>query len=108
MIPRGSCATTRPYVSPPTDLSTLREPQRVTVRLPKRLDWGPGRSYQLEMPRQRRAMYEVVLQEAATTEDLEEYLDARLLSADWPMLKPPPRVRAEWEQQLPYFPAPTN
>ena len=101
MNAQNGYATTRHYAPPPTDLSTLRGPQRVTDRLPKRLDWGPGRSYQLAMPRQRRAMYEVVLQEAATTQDLEDYLDGQLLSAAWPMLRLRPRVRAAWEEQLP-------
>lgn len=71
------------------------------VRLPRHLDWGPGRSYQLDVPRQRRAMYEVVLQEAETTEDLEEYVNGQLLSVDWPTLRLPPRVRAAWEERLP-------
>lgn len=97
----SSYATTRPYAPPPADLEMLRGPQHGTVRLPKRLDWGPGRSYQLDVPRQRRAMYEVVLQEAATTEDLKEYLDGQLLCADWKMLRLPPRVRTAWEQRLP-------
>lgn len=97
----SSYATTRPYAPPPADLEMLRGPQHGAVRLPKRLDWGPGRSYQLDVPRQRRAMYEVVLQEAATTEDLKEYLDGQLLCADWTMLRLPPRVRTAWEQRLP-------
>lgn len=46
-------------------------------------------------------MYEVVLQEAATTEDLAEYINGQLLSTDWAMLRLPPRVRAAWEEQLP-------
>lgn len=101
MNARSSYASTRPIAPPPSSLSTLRGPRNGVVRLPKRLDWGPGRSYQLDVPRQRRAMYEVVLQEAATTEDLEEYVNGQLLRADWAMLRLPPRVRAAWEERLP-------
>ncbi len=71
------------------------------VRLPKHLDWGPGRAYQVDDARQRRALYEVVLQEAGSAIELEKYVNGQLLSHDWKQLRLPPRVRALWEQQLP-------
>lgn len=91
----------RPYSSPPADLSMLRGKRSGVVRLPKHLDWGPGRAYQVDDARQRRALYEVVLQEADSPAELEKYVNGQLLSLDWALLRLPPRVRALWEQQFP-------
>ena len=94
-------ASNRPYASPPSDLSSLRGKRSGVVRLPKHLDWGPGRSYQVEDTRQRRALDEVVLQEAGSPAELVKYVNGHLLSHDWEHLRLPSRVRALWEQRFP-------
>lgn len=95
-------ATTRPYGAPPTDITALRGGRSGQVHLPKHLDWSPGRTYDLDDTRQRRALYEVLLQEAST-QDFETYLNAELLASDWVHLRLPPRVRAAWEDQFPFL-----
>lgn len=93
--------TLRPYASPPSDLASLKGTRVGVVRLPKRLDWGPPHHYDVAVARERRAMYEVVLQEAATTAEVEKFVNGDLLAADWQELRLPARVRTRWEAQLP-------
>lgn len=95
-------ATTRPYGAPPTDFTALRGKRSGQVHLPKHLDWSPGRAYRLDDTRQRRALYEVLLQEGSTQE-FETYLNAELLASDWAHLRLPPKVRAAWEDQFPFL-----
>jgi hypothetical protein len=46
-------------------------------------------------------MYEVALQEATTTAELEQFVNGDLLVADWRELRLPSRVRTRWEERLP-------
>lgn len=97
----GRYRSMKPYAPPPSDMATLRGKASGTIRLPRHLDWSPGRFYDLENARQRRALNEVVLQEAASTAEVEEYVNAQLLTLDWPSLRLPPRLCIAWERQLP-------
>lgn len=94
-------AAHRPYAAPPANLAALTGPMRGKLQLPKRLDWGPPHTYDVAVAQQRRAMYEVVLQEAATTSDVEQFVNGDLLAMDWNELRLPRRVRTAWEQRLP-------
>jgi len=82
-----------------TDLADLRGPVAGTVELPLWLFWQPDRTFRLEDPAMLRWMYENVLREAATPEDLTSYLDGGTLVAVWPDLFLPKGVRQAWEDQ---------
>lgn len=85
-----------------TDLAALRGPVSGTVRLPLWLYWsGPSPAFDLGEPYLRRWLYEIVLREAASSEDLTSYLDGGTLTALWPELYLPRGVRQAWEELHP-------
>jgi hypothetical protein len=85
-----------------TDLASLHGPDRGTVVLPLRLYWSPsGRRWNLSHRDIVRAMYETVLQEAVSAEELTSYLNADLLIAVWPEMFLPKGVRRAWEEHHP-------
>lgn len=90
----------RPYVVPAT-LEELTGPSRGVISLPRHLDWGPKRSYDLEQIADARLMYMRVIRESATPDDLRRFLNTALLRRLWPELVLPPRVRALWLGRFP-------
>jgi hypothetical protein len=85
-----------------TDLADLRGPVTGKVRLPLWLYWGgPSPEFHLGEPYLRRWLYEIVLREAASAEDLTTYLDGGLLIALWPELYLPKGVRQAWQELHP-------
>ena len=91
----------RPYAVP-EQLEELAGPAGGTVRLPKHLDWsGARRTYHLENPTERNVLYERVIREALTAEDLRRYLNADVLARVWRQLYLPTRVREAWERRFP-------
>ncbi len=74
-----------------------RRDDRVAVTI----DWGPKRSYDMASDADRRVAYELVLQEAATTEQVSKYVNGHALAQVWRRLWLPRRVRAVWEERLP-------
>jgi hypothetical protein len=85
-----------------TDLASLRGPSAGTVVLPGRLFWSPaGRRWDLDDPEMVLAMYEAVLQEAVSAEELTGYLDAGKLITAWRDLFLPKGVRQAWEEHHP-------
>jgi hypothetical protein len=81
-------------------LADLQGPTHSTVELPIWLFWYPDRTFDLDEPGMLRWMYQVVLREASSTEDL-AYLNGDLLIALWPDLFLPKGVRQAWEDQHP-------
>jgi transcriptional regulator with XRE-family HTH domain len=82
------------------DLADLRGPVTGTVGLPLWLFWSqPGHTFDLADPEMRRWMYEIVLREAGSLDDLTTYLDRDTLIALWPRLYLPKGVRQAWEDQ---------
>ncbi len=91
----------RPYAVPDR-LEALAGPLDGTVTLPSHLDWsGAQRTYRLEDPAERNVLYERVIREALTVEDLARYLDAGVLARIWGQLYLPDRVREAWERRFP-------
>jgi hypothetical protein len=85
-----------------SDLGSLRGPQHGTVELPLWLYWsGPSPAFDLDHPALRRWLYEIVLREASSPEDLANYLDRDTLIALWPELYLHKSVRLAWEEQHP-------
>ena len=84
------------------DLASLRGPSHGTVTLPLCLYWsGPSPVFDLDDPFMARWLYQIVLREAASPEDLTTYLSAGLLITLWPELHLPRGVRHAWEELHP-------
>jgi hypothetical protein len=90
----------KPYVVADR-LDDLGGPTRGTVTLPRHLDWSGDASYDLEKPARLASMYRTVLNEAGSTDDLINWIDARMLMQLWPTLWLPPQVRRLWESRFP-------
>ena len=85
-----------------TDLANLRGPVRGAVTLPLWLYWsGPSPAFDLDEPFMRRWLYQIVLREAASAQDLTTYLDGGTLIELWPELYLPRGVRQAWEELHP-------
>lgn len=81
------------------DLADLRGPAHGIVKLPLWLYWSsPDRAFDLDEPFMRRWLYQIVLREASSPEDLTAYLDRNTLVALWPELHLPAGVRQAWEE----------
>lgn len=99
--PRGSrYADQRPYVVCER-LDDLRGPVTGQVVLSRRLDWSGRACYDLDNPRRLASMYETVLREATSSEDLQLWLDESTLLRLWAGLVLPPQVRLSWEAKHP-------
>ena len=83
-----------------TSLADLKGPTVGTVELPIWLFWYPDRTFDLGEPGMLPWMYQVVLREASSTEDL-AYLNGDMLIALWPELYLPKGVRQAWEDRHP-------
>jgi hypothetical protein len=83
------------------DLSGLHGPTGGVVELPHRLFWQPDRRVNLDNPAVLAWMYETVLREAVTDEELCMWLDEATLLRLWDDLFLPWGVRAAWEQRHP-------
>lgn len=93
-------AEARLYVVPES-LEELAGPTEGLVRLPRYLDWGPAYEYELADAADLAVMYERILREARSREDLEAYLDDGTLRRLWGQLVLPAPVRALWECRFP-------
>jgi hypothetical protein len=91
----------RPYPDPPGRLADLMGPTAGLVELPVTIDWGPNRTYDLELDADRRVVYERVLREAASTDEVSRYVNGRALVEVWSRLWLPQRVRRLWEDRFP-------
>jgi hypothetical protein len=82
-------------------LEELSGPTSGSVSLPRRLDWGPPRVFDLDDRGDVAVMYETVLREARSAEDLRAYLDGANLCSLWSALVLPVQVRVLWESRFP-------
>jgi hypothetical protein len=90
----------RPYAVAES-LDRLHGPVSGTVHLPAHLDWSGRAEYDLDAPGRIVDLYRAVLNEAASPQDLYEYLDARTLRRLWAMLWLPVQLRGAWERKFP-------
>src|ERR1017187_9449257 len=81
-------------------LADLQGPTQGMAELPIWLFWYPDRTFDLDEPGMLPWLYQIVLREACSTEDL-AYLNGDLLIALWPELYLPRGVRQAWEDQHP-------
>jgi hypothetical protein len=91
----------RPYPDPPARLTDLTGPTQGTIDLPVTIDWGPKRTYNMAIDADRRVVYELVLQEAGSTEEVSQYVNGQVLAKVWAQLWLPRRIRNTWEERLP-------
>lgn len=90
----------RPYAVAES-LDLLHGPESGTVRLPAHLDWSGYAEYDLDAPGRIVDLYRAVLIEAASPQDLYEFLDAGMLRRLWALLWLPAQLRRAWEQRFP-------
>jgi len=83
------------------DLAELHGPTSGMVELPHRLFWQPDRHVNLDRPALLSWMYETVLREATTVEELRTWLDGPTLVRLWNDLFVPRGVRLAWEERHP-------
>ena len=91
----------RPYPDPPARLADLTGPTAGSIELPITIDWGPKRIYDMGRDADRRIVYERVLREAATTEEVARFVNGAILVTVWPRLFLPRRVLQLWEERFP-------
>jgi hypothetical protein len=85
-----------------SSLADLRGPIRGTIKLPIWLYWsGRDRTFDLEDREMRRWLYQIVLREASSLDDLVTYVDGGTLIAIWPELCLPKGVWQAWEERHP-------
>jgi hypothetical protein len=83
------------------DFERLTAPVTGTVTLPVVLDWTPKKNYDRANPRERKRLYELVLAEAHSEEDIERHINGEALQEVWDELHIPRRVRYAWESVHP-------
>ena len=94
----------KPYVVADS-LDELRGPTAGAVRLPRHLDWSGSPDYSLDNAAQLTSMYETVLNEAASVDDLRVWINGSRLVRLWPTLWLPAALRLAWEQRFPQLAA---
>jgi hypothetical protein len=90
----------RPWTVPGS-LDELSGPTHGVVELPIHLDWSEQRRYDLDRPAELGLMYEVVIRESMSVEDLARYLDRDTLRTVWRRIFLPRTVRRLWEERFP-------
>jgi hypothetical protein len=99
--PSGSRYADQRHYAVPARLTDLRGPRAGMVTLDRSLDWSGDARYDLDDAGDLQLMYQTVLSQAATAEDLGRWLDGHLLRRMWPDLWLPDRVRALWKSRFP-------
>jgi hypothetical protein len=82
-------------------LEDLHGPIHGEVALDRHLDWSPDPGYDLDDPGDLQLLYQTVLNEATTRDDLNRWLNADTLMRLWPILWVPARVRLLWQSRFP-------
>ncbi|MEU0811374.1 hypothetical protein [Streptomyces sp. NPDC005970] len=93
-------AAAKPYVLLES-LAELDGPTTGGVTLPRHIDWGPHYIYDLADEADIRLMYERVIREAQTRDDLNAYLNATWLRQVWCDLFLPVAVKTAWGIRFP-------
>jgi len=83
------------------DLAALRGPVSGRWQLPLHLDASARAVYDFADPDEREEAYQLVLLEASSPADLEQWLDGTELLRMWPDLYLPRVVRAAWQTEQP-------
>ena len=100
VAPPGSRYVDQRHYVVAANLDDLRGPISGTVTLDHRLDWSGDSTYDLDDPGDLQVMYQTVLNQAATVDDLCRWLDGATLRRVWPELWLPARIRALWQARF--------
>ncbi|MFF0343561.1 hypothetical protein [Kribbella sp. NPDC004875] len=98
--PGDTYASMIPYMVP-RSLDQLQGPAAGVIDLPTRLDWGPNPRYDLAKIDEATTLYNKVISEASTVDDLAEFLNREMLVALWPRLRLPRHCADLWNQAFP-------
>jgi hypothetical protein len=104
--PSGSRYADQRHYAVSAKLTDLRGPRGGAVTLDRSLDWSGDGTYDLDDAGDLQLMYQAVLNQAATADDLSRWLDGDLLRRLWSSLWLPARLRALWESRFPDLVAP--
>jgi hypothetical protein len=99
--PPGSRYTDQRHYVVASRLADMRGPVGGTVVLDRWLDWSGDSTYDLDDPADLQLMYQTVLNQAATVDDLCRWLDGETVRRLWPHLWLPARLRALWQARIP-------
>ena len=105
---RGSRYTDQRHYVVPTSLADLHGPAGGQVTLDRALDWSGDSTYDLDDPGDLQVMYQAVLNQAVTVDDLSRWLNADILRRVWPFLWVPARLRALWQKRFSELAAPSQ
>jgi hypothetical protein len=97
---RGSRYADQRHYVVPTSLADLHGPAGGQVTLDRAMDWSGDSTYDLDDPGDLQVMYQTVLNQAATVDDLSRWLNADTLRRVWPFLWLPARLRALWQARF--------
>ena len=103
---RGSRYADQRHYVVPTSLADLHGPAGGQVTLNRAMDWSGDSTYDLDDPGDLQVMYQTVLNQAATVDDLSRWLNADTLRQVWPRLWLPARLRALWQARFSELAAP--
>jgi len=103
---RGSRYVDQRHYVVPSSLADLRGPIGGLVVLDRSLNWSGDSTYDLDDPGDLQVMYQTVLNQAVTADDLRRWLDADTLRRIWPSLWLPARLRALWQARFSELAAP--
>jgi hypothetical protein len=98
--PGDSYASRIPYVVPDS-LDQLTGPRTGMVEIPVSVGWGPQRVYDLGNPVDRQYLYQTVLSEASTLDQLTRLVNKDLLIELWPQLHLPRYCVRRWHTAFP-------
>jgi hypothetical protein len=101
VAPPGSTYADQRHYIVPARLADLCGPVTGVVTLDPRLDWSGDSRYDLDDPGDLQLMYQTVLNQATTMDDLCQWLDPETLRRLWPDLWLPGRLRALWQARFP-------
>ena len=96
--PKAHFSETKPYYAPKS-IFDLYGPDCGSVKLPHAIYWGPDRWFNLSRRSSLYQFYQTVLQEGSV-EDINKYLDYKVLLSIWSDLLLPPRVTHLWEHKV--------
>ncbi len=106
VVPLGSTYADQRHYVVPAQLTDLRGPATGVVILDQRLDWSGDGRYDLDDPGDLQLLYQTVLNQAATADELSRWIHEDTLCRVWPDLWLPGRLRALWQARFPELGAP--
>ncbi|MDG6101175.1 hypothetical protein Daura_00405 [Dactylosporangium aurantiacum] len=101
IAPPGSTYAEQRHYVVPARLADLLGPATGTVTLDQRLDWSGDGRYDLDDPGDLQLLYQTVLNQAATTDELCRWINGETLRRVWRDLWLPGRLRALWQAKFP-------